>query len=310
MIGRPVLARARARLDEMVRPGVRYMVAGAFFFSVMGALVKWAGRRLPSQEIVLARAVVTLVLSWAMVRRAGVTPWGSDRRLLVVRGVLGFIALSCFYYAVVHLPLADATVIQYTNPVFTAAIAAWLLGERVRLVAVGCMGASLVGVVLIARPSFLFGGGGALDPAAVAIALAGAIFSAAAYVTVRRLRATEDALVVVFYFALVSTIGAVPTTAPVAVWPGPLEWLLLLGVGITTQIAQVYMTRGLHLEPAGRATAIGYLQIVFAGVWGALFFDEIPDGTGIAGAALIVASTFLLGRRAGDARAPGAELRG
>lgn len=274
--------------------GLLFMAASAFWFSLMSLLVKVAGQRLPFQEVVLARAAISLALSWIALRRAGRRPWGRRRRLLVLRGMLGFLALSCFYYALVHLPLADATVIQYTNPVFTAVIAAFALRERLGGREAACVGASLVGVVLVARPAFLFGGGG-LEPAAVVVALVGAVLSAAAYVTVRKLGETEHPLVIVFYFALVSTVGALPATVPVALWPTTPEWLILLGVGVTTQLGQVYLTRGLQRERAGRAMAVAYLQIVFAGAWGILFFRELPDAWGLAGAALVVGSIALLG---------------
>lgn len=277
--------------------GVRYMALGAFWFSVMSLLVKAAGERVPSQQIVLVRGVVTLALTYALLRRAGLPVRGSRERLLVLRGVLGFAALSCFYYALVHLPLADATVIQYTNPVWTALLAVWLLGERMLLREAGLVLASLLGVLLIARPDFLFGAAGSrLAPAAVGIALLGALFSAAAYVSVRKLAATEEPLVIVFYFTLVTVPAALPGTLIDAVWPTAWEWMALLGVGLAAQAGQVYMTLGLQRERAGRATAVGYLQIVFAALWGLLFYHEVPDGWGIAGALLIVGSTLLLGR--------------
>jgi drug/metabolite transporter (DMT)-like permease len=278
--------------------GLRYMAAGAFFFSVMSLLVKVAGRRLPSQEVVLVRAVVTLALSWWGVRRAGIPPWGNDRPRLVLRGVVGFMALSGFYYAVVHLPLADATVIQYTNPVWASLLAVPLLGERLRWREMASVVVSMLGVVIATRPGFLFGhGAGTLDHVAVAIGLAAAVCSAGAYVTVRSLRDREDPLVIVFYFALVSVACAVPTALPGAVWPTRAEWAVLLGVGVSTQLGQVAITRGLHLERAGRATAAGYLQIVFAALWGVLFFAELPDAGTAVGAVLIVGSTLALARR-------------
>lgn len=286
------------RWFESVPPGLRYMALGAFFFSVMSLLVKVSGERLPSQQVVLARAVVSLVLSYWWLRRAGVPVWGNDKPFLILRGVLGFGGLSCFYYALVHLPLADATVIQYTNPVFAALLAAWLLRETMGTREVLCVAASLAGVLLIARPSFLFPGAPAeLPTLAVVVALAGAVFSAAAYVTVRRLGRTEHPLVIVFYFPLIATPAAIPLVIPVALWPTPAEWLALLGVGVSTQIAQVYLTRGLQLERAGRATAVGYLQIVFAAFWGLLFFAEVPDLWVAGGTAIIVGSTLILARR-------------
>ncbi|HSJ30440.1 MAG TPA: DMT family transporter [Longimicrobiales bacterium] len=275
--------------------GLRYMAIGAFFFSVMSLLVKLAGQRVPSQEIVLARSLIMAVISFVALKTRRIPVLGARRRLLVVRGLLGFGALSCFYYALVHLPLADATVIQYTNPAFAAVFAVFVLGERMRTREVLCIALSIAGVLLVARPGFLFGTGTGLDPTAAAIALLGAILSAAAYVTVRLL-AAEHHLVVIFYFAVISSIGSLPGTLVNPVVPGALELLLLLGVGISTQLGQIYMTRGLHLERAGRATATSLIQIVFAGIWGAVFFAQIPGPAGLIGAGLIIAGVLLLGR--------------
>ncbi|HEX2095646.1 MAG TPA: DMT family transporter [Longimicrobiaceae bacterium] len=284
--------------------GLWYMAVGAFWFSVMSLLVKVAGERFPSQQIVLARAVITLVLSWAMMRRAGVPVWGRSPGRLALRGLYGCIALSCFYFSLVHLPIAEATVIHYMNPVFTAVLAGVLLGESMGRREIACVFVSLAGVVLVTHPAVLFGGEARLNPWYVALALTGAVFSAVAYTTIRTLRG-EHPLVVVFYLPLVT----VPFTVPLvlmgspAVWPTPLDWLVLLGVGVATQIGQVYLTRGLQLERAGRATAVGYTQIVWAAAWGAVFFGEYPDGWSVLGALLIVGSTLalVLGSRKGVA---------
>ena len=274
------------------------MAIGAFWFSVMSLLVKLAGRSgLPSMEIVLARAVITLALSWAAVRHAGVSPWGTRRDLLLLRGVLGCLGLTCFYFSIVHIPLGEATLIQYTNPVFATVLAALFLGERIGRREVACLVASLVGVVLVTRPAALFGGEtAAIDVRHVVIAVIGAFCSGAAYVVVRRMGTSEHRLVVVFYLPLVT----VPLTLPFAAtsWrmPTPWEWLVLLGVGITTQIAQVHMTRGLQLERAARATATGYLQIVFAGIWGVLLLGERPSVWTVLGAIVVLGSVLAVAR--------------
>jgi drug/metabolite transporter (DMT)-like permease len=157
--------------------------------------------------------------------------------------------------------------------------------------------ASLAGVVLMARPAFLFGGlEERLDPVAVGVALAGAIFSAAAYVTVRRLSRTEDPVVIVFYFALMATAGSVPLTAMNPVLPTAWEWVALGGIGVVTQAAQVLLTKGLREERAGRAMAVAYMQIVFAAAWGLIFFAEFPDVWGGAGALVIILATAGLAR--------------
>jgi drug/metabolite transporter (DMT)-like permease len=280
--------------------GLVYMVGAAFFFSLMSLFVKLVGQHLPSQQIVLVRSVVTLGYSVLLLRWAGVSVWGHNRRLLWVRGLLGFGALSCFFFALTKLPLADATVIHYANPVFVALIAAATLGERLDRGEAAGLGLSLAGITLIAQPSFLFGGADAALPLAyVGIALLGAFLAASAYVCVRKLRETEHPLVVVFYFPLVATLGSGPTAAVASPeWPTAWEWaVLVVGVAGCAQIGQVLLTKGLHAETAGRAMAMTYLQIVFAAVWGLLFFDEFPNLWSISGALLVICGTILAARR-------------
>jgi drug/metabolite transporter (DMT)-like permease len=271
------------------------MAAAALCFSVMGALVKAAGVRLPTMEIVLARSVIVIALClWGLRDRRGALP-GKEPRLLFVRGLVGFSALTCSYYSVIHLPLAEATVIQYTNPVFTALLAAPVLGEAVHAAEIVLALIGLSGVLLVARPPFLSGAPSGLDPFAVAVALAGAVFSAGAYVMVRRLR-SEEPLVTLFYFALVSILGSLPAVIPTFVLPRGSEWLLLLAVGLSTHVGQLFLTLGLQRERAGRATAVGYLQILFATLLGLAFFGEIPDAWTVAGAGVILTSTLLIAR--------------
>ncbi len=286
------------------------MALGAFWFSVMGLLVRIAGERIPVMEIVLARAIVSLVLSYAMLRHAGVPARGNHPPLLILRGTLGFGALAGFYYAIVHLPLAEATTIQYTSPIFTALFAALLIGERITSREVACVAASLVGVLLIARPVFLFGGDSVSDRTAILAGLAAAVVSGAAYTLVRRLGSSEDPLVIVFYFPLVTIPASLPFVVMDWVWPRGMEWLVLLGIGLTTQVAQLSITRGLQRVPAARAAAVGYLQIAFAGAWGALILAEIPDRWTIAGASLIVVSTLALSlwRKRGSSEAARVQL--
>src|SRR4051794_32451131 len=111
--------------------GVMYMALSALGFSVMAMLVKLVSVRIPTGEVVLVRAVLTLVISYVMVRRAHLSPWGNNRGKLCVRGLLGFAALACYYLALARLPLADATTLHFTQPLVTSLLAWWLLGERV-----------------------------------------------------------------------------------------------------------------------------------------------------------------------------------
>jgi drug/metabolite transporter (DMT)-like permease len=274
------------------------MTQATLAFSVMSIFVKWLGARLPTQEIVFVRSLVSLAISLALLRRSGVALWGNRRWLLVLRGTWGFLALSCAFYALAHLPLADATMIQYLHPSFTALLAALLLGERADRSLVTSIALGSAGVLLVTRPAFLFGGASAeLPPLAVAAALGGALLTAVAYVGVRSLSATEHPLVIVLYFPLVAAPASLPSVLARGVWPRGVDWLFLAGVGISAQLGQLWMTRGLSHETASRATALSYLQIVFATLWGVLFFGELPGPYTLAGAGLIAAG-MAVGARA------------
>ncbi len=280
----------------LISPGIRAMAIGAWWFAVMGLFVKLAGRRLPSSQIVLVRAALTLAMSWWAVRQAGLPSiWGHNRHLLLVRGSLGAIGINCFYWSLVHLPLGDATLIQYTNPIFATVLAALWVGERVRTGEMLCLAAAMVGVILITRPGFLFGSAAsAYASRDVAIALFGAVCSGAAYAAVRKMGTSEHPSVVVLYLPLVTFPIAIPFATTNWLLPTSAEWLLLLGVGAATQLAQVFMTRGLQAETAVRATTTGYLQIVFAGAWGVLLLGERPSPWTLAGASVIVGSALVL----------------
>ncbi len=294
-----------AETSTSTRPltGIAFLIGAAFFWSVMSVCVKFVGERLPSQQIVWVRAIVTLGYSYLMLRWSGVTSiWGTQRRLLWLRGGLGFTALTCFFYALTKLPLADATVIHYTNPVFVALIAAVVLQEPLTAGEMGGAVTSLAGVALIAKPSFVFGDSAVgLNPLYVGIALLGAICAASAYVVVRKLRETEHPFVIVFYFPLVASISSAPTAVFADLqWPTGWEWLLLIvGVGVSAQLAQVFVTRGLHAVKAGRAMTVTYLQIVFAALWGWTFFGETVDFWSAIGGCLVVGGTLVAHSRRG-----------
>ena len=276
-------------------PGIRAMAIGAFWFSLMGLFVKLAGRRLGSMEIVFVRSVITLGLSWWSLRRLGIPPLGSNRRLLFVRGLLGATALLCYFYSIVHLPLGEATLIQYTNPVFATVLAAVILRESLRGREIICLVASLLGVLFVAHPPPLVAADSpAVNPLYIGTALVGAACSGSAYTLVRKMRGTEHPLVIVGYLPLLGLPMSLPFA--IAQWtrPDPWEWLLLIGVGVTTQLAQISMTRGLQLERTARATTTGYLQVAFAVLWGAMFLGEIPDVWTVVGAATIIGSTLAL----------------
>ncbi|MCB1704021.1 MAG: DMT family transporter [Halioglobus sp.] len=270
------------------------MLVSALGFALMAACVKLvASRGIPLLEIVAARSLVSLVISYIDVRRKGLSPWGSHRALLIARGAIGALALICVYYAVTTLPLAEATLLQYMHPVFTALLGLLLLREGIQVSTVLCIVLSIAGLIVMVEPGAFTDASPALPWFNVAIALAGAFGSAVAYVLVRRLSPVEDASVIIFYFPLIALPLSVALPGVPFVIPDVESLVLLLLVGIFTQVGQLGLTHAMRYETAGKAAAYSYVQVVFAVLLGWLLFDEIPSAWTLAGGALIISGALL-----------------
>ena len=278
---------------------VTYMFFSALCFASMSGCVKAAHLRgIPVLEILAARALVSLTLSYIDIRRKGISPWGHNRPLLFARGVVGTIALVCVFYAVTILPLAEATLIQYLYPVFTSILAFVLIKEKIHGSTMVCIGLSLIGLLIMVQPHFLFGASvgdsESLSKLGISFALVGALGSGLAYVLIRQLSSTENPSVIIFYFPFVALPVACLLLRDDFVLPGdPATWILLLLVGVFTQIAQFCLTMAIKLEKAAKATAFSYVQVIFSALIGWLFFSEIPSSSTFGGALFIIGGALV-----------------
>ncbi|EHI9239612.1 DMT family transporter [Vibrio vulnificus] len=274
--------------------GVRYMILSALGFALMSASVKYVSvHGIPLFEIVAARALVSLIISYLDVKRKGISVWGNNKRWLFARGAVGTLALMCVYYAVTALPLAEATILQYVHPVFTALLAVLFLKERVQPATLACIVLCLLGVFTMVYPSFDASGVGELPMWSVGIALLGAFGSSIAYVIVRKLSCTEDSSVIIFYFPLVALPVSAMLIGDDFVVPDVALILALILVGIFTQIGQFGLTKAMQTQTAGNASAYSYVQIVFSALLGVVLFNEVPSIWTLLGGSLIVIGALI-----------------
>ncbi len=265
------------------------MLLSTLLFALMNVCVKQLGR-LPTLEVILARSVVSLVLSWWAVQRAGVSVWGSgndsqSRWLLASRGTTGAVALVLYFATVQHLPLAVAVTLQYLSPICTALVGIWLLREPVRAAQWACFGVAFGGVLLTQLDR------ATLPPDAiiwVMTGVGGAIVSGFSYVTIRRLRGREHPLVIVFWFPLVALPLALVGTALVGIWPTPQEWGWLLLTGLFTQGAQVTMTKAYQAEEVSKVAVLNYIGLLYAVAIGWGIFGERLGPLTLGGLALVL----------------------
>lgn len=282
--------------------GLRYMLLSAFGFAAMAVCVKLVYEHgIPVLEIVVARSLVSLVLSYLDIRRKRLPIFGSHKGLLFARGAVGAVSLMAVYYAITVLPLAEATMLQYLHPMFVAVLALVFLGERFHFGVVACVVLSFLGLVMVVEPSFIgaiFNLGTSSAPAeqitrlnlvGVGVAMLGAFGSAIAYVLVRKLSTLEDSSVIILYFPMIALPMSVIFLGSEFVWPESLStWALLLLVGVFTQLGQIGLTKAMQTETAARATAFSYVQVVFAVIFGLVFFNEIPAPSAMLGMLFIV----------------------
>jgi drug/metabolite transporter (DMT)-like permease len=255
-----------------------WMLVASFLFAVMGVLVKLASAHFSSPELVFYRSLFGLLSIYLFIvvgTRQWLAPLATQHaRSHVKRGLSGFIALVMFFYAIAHLPLATAITLNYTSPLFLAAITAWWLTERHGAGLVGALVAGFVGVAVLLQP-----GWHSQDVPAGVIGLASGLFAAVAYLNVRTLgRQGEPEWRIVFYFTLIATLGA-------AVWmavagfamPRPGDWPLLLAMGLTATLAQLAMTRAYRLGNTLTVGTLAYSNVGFSAIYGVLLFgDRLP----------------------------------
>lgn len=257
------------------------MLISSFAFSLMQLCVKMLSE-FPVTELVLFRSIISFVICIVMLRHAKIPLLGNNRKILVLRGVFGVIALSIFFFTLQKLPIATAITIQYLSPIFTALFAIKILNEPMHKKRWLFFGLSFIGVLVMkgfnSDISWFYLGLGVIS----------AMFAGLAYNMIRKVKNTDHPVVVVMYFPLIAI--PVMLLASLKFWKSPegLDWLYLLLMGIFTQIAQVYMTKAWQLENANKVASLKYVGIVFALFFDFTIFGILPSWTTFAGIALVL----------------------
>jgi len=273
---------------------LRFMLLSAFAFALMTACVKLVStHNIPVFEIVAARALVSLLISYADIKRKKIPVWGNNKILLIARGTVGSFALICVYYAVTTMPLAEATLLQYFYPVFTAILAFIFLKERIQRSTLICILMCLLGLLAMVKPNLSFTEQAVLPWFSVFVALIGALGSGTAYVIVKRLSKCEDSSVIIFYFPLVALPLSLILLGDNFVMPDTQALILLLFVGIFTQIGQVGLTKAMQTEVAAKVSAFSYVQVVFSALLGIWVFNEVPSIWTLIGGSLIIIGALI-----------------
>ncbi len=284
---------------DALRRGALYMIGASLLFAGMGAIVKFVSQSLPNEMVVFFRSLFGLLALTPWLARRGMGAVATRRfREHLLRGLAGLAAMYCFFYALAHLRLAEATLLNYTTPLFVPLIAAAWLGEKVTRRLWGLLALGFAGIALILKPGLTL-----FEPAALA-GLASGLLAAFAMVGVRNLSRTEPATRIVFYFSLIAAaVSAVPLAWR---WENPPAelWGWLIAMGSLATLAQILMTRAYASAPAAQIGPFVYTIVLFAALLGWSLWGEIPDAYSAAGALLVCAGGVLTIRQAGRLAPP------
>jgi S-adenosylmethionine uptake transporter len=284
----------------------------------MGVLVKLSTGDLPFLVAVFFRNVVALfpLLLYAL---ASGLPLGSGRHgLLFLRSLTGFTAVFLYFLALEYLPLSTAVLLNFSSPVFVVLLSGLILGERNLRGLLPLVLAAFVGVGLLVGPDF--------DETGVQgiLGLASAVFAALAYLLVRRLSDTEPSMRTVTYFAIWSSlfslimlggalvlgIGELSLDRIATVILSPKKAAILIGVGLTGTLGQVFMTSAYARERASVVSTLSYINPLLSFIYGVTLFNDPLTWTSVGGGLLVIGSSVGVVLLAETSPAPGREIGG
>ncbi len=251
-------------------------------FVVLGALVKSASQEATAMQALLYRSVFSGLPLLALMHTRHIGLFSERWKLLLLRGIAGFLGLYFFLWGLGHLRIVDVLALQQTSPIMVAFLSVALLRERPRPWYYALAAVCVVGALLVVRPTR------GLVSAASAVPLLGAIFSALAYVSVRSLTRTESSIRIVAWFVLVSTAGSLPVCLAEWRWLSLRTNLLLAAAGLLATLGQLLMTEAYRRAPAYITAAFSYVNVPLAYLVGLLFWAERPEWIATTGIALII----------------------
>jgi drug/metabolite transporter (DMT)-like permease len=287
---------ASAAPRQNQRLGVAVALFGMLMFALNDVMGKWLVGTYSVGQVLLLRSAAGLIVLAPLLWRSRARLWPLERpRLQAARVAASTLEVASFYYAVKTLPLADVMTYWLAGPIYVAALAPWLLGERVGLWRWGAILIGFAGVVIALRP-------GAQElTLPVIVSLFGSLMFAFMVVSARMLRATSDGALV-FWQTAGAGLAGVFAAGSGWVTPTPLDFALLALLGVVAMVAHLLIARSLKLADAATIAPLQYTLLLWAIIFGWLIFDDLPAPAILVGAALITVSGLVIWLRETRAR--------
>lgn len=280
--------------------GIALKVASIVAFLGMATCIKEVGDVVPAGEIVFFRASMAIVpiLIYLGMRGQLDTAFRTNHLMSHIwRGLVGVTAMSLGFYGLTRLPLPDATALGYAKPLIMVVLAAWLLGETVRIYRATAVIVGFVGVVIISWPKLtLVNGDNWQDGQALGVlaTLASAVVASFAMVLVRRLVQTEKTPTIVLYFSLSASLLALGTAPFGWIAPDAFQLTLLVASGLFGGIGQILLTQSYRFAEVSTIAPFEYTSIIGAIIVGFFLFGDIPEMSMLVGTTIVIAAGLFI----------------
>lgn len=276
----------RTQADDRIPLGIVYTLTEVFAFAVMSVLVKATAGDYHVMQIMFFRTFFAgLVIVPILIQAGGVSALKTEHPWLHIRrSGIGTTVMILNFVSLGLIPLADAQAIAFTTPLFMTALSVPFLGEKVGVHRWGAVLVGFIGVLIVVQP------GVAPMSAGTLAALGAASLGAIVMLTVRQMNRTEAPITIVAWFTIVSTVVSVVALPFVWKTPSLADAAMLIGTGILGGIGQITMTNAYRYAPAAVVGALSYTAILWASLFGWIFFAQPPSTSVVAGSALVIAA--------------------
>ena len=272
--------------------GALWLVSGGFIFTSTSVMIRLLSTQIESVQTAFFRAVISVILLLPMIAAGRVQPWHSKRLAgHFWRTAMGTASMVLGFYAVSMLPLADATAIAFSQPLFSVVVAAAIAGEKVRWRRWSATIIGFAGVLVMVRP-----GEGSLQLGAI-VAIANAAMVAFSILLVKRLSDSETPLMILTQFAIFSTLLLALPAILVWRWPDLWGWILAVGIALSATVGQYFWVQAFKSGEMSAVAPFEYMRLPFAVFVGWLVWGEMPVIWTYIGAAIVIGSALYIAHR-------------
>jgi len=263
-----------------------FMVLSTIAFTGMNGLLKYL-TDYSGPQLVFFRSIGSLFFTFGYLLSKGIPILGTNRKLLLIRGIFGSTSMLLFFIAVHYMPIGSAVALRYIAPIFAAVFAILILKEHVKPIQWLFFVLSFLGVLV------LKGFDNNIPLIGLVLVLSAAVFSGLVYVVIRKIGTSEHPVVIVNYFMCIAMV--VGGVLSILDWktPNPIDLVLLLSLGVFGYFGQIFMTKAFQIGETSIIAPIKYVEVVFAIIIGIGFLGETYTIWSFIGIAMIVGGLIL-----------------